>query len=136
MNGHGLCRSGVVPITSPTVVIEVLMIVGVFVLPLPALALGARGLLRRSGRASMDDRTDRVELALLVAGRLIALLLLFVLSGITLLASIGGLIKDLAVPSLVYVFFVADLLVATMVVLTFGRLDRRPARRPASPARR
>jgi hypothetical protein len=118
------------------VVIEVLMIVGVFVLPLPALALGARGLLRRSGRASMDDRTDRVELALLVAGRLIALLLLFVLSGITLLASIGGLIKDLAVPSLVYVFFVADLLVATMVVLTFGRLDRRPARRPASPARR
>ena len=112
------------------------MIVGVVVLPLPAFVLGARGLLRRSGRASMDDRTDRGELALLVAGRLIALLLLFAFSGITLLASIGGLVKALAVPSLVYVFFVADLLVATMVVLTFGRLDRRPARRRASPARR
>jgi hypothetical protein len=106
----------------------------VFVLPLPALALGARGLLRRSGRASMDDRTDRVELALLVAGRLIALLLLFVLSGITLLASIGGLIKDLTVPSLVYVFFVADLLIATPVLLTFGRHVRRPRRRRATPA--
>jgi hypothetical protein len=118
------------------VVIEVLMIVGVVVLPLPALVLGSRGLVQRSGRASMDDRTDRAELMLLVLGRLTALLLLFALSGITLLASIGGLVKHLTVPSLVYVFFVADLLVATLVVLTFGRHGRRPARRPASPAPR
>jgi hypothetical protein len=117
------------------VVIEVLMIVGVVVLPLPALVLGALGLLQRTGRASIDERTDRVELALLVFGRFLALLLLFALSGVTLLASIGGLIKHLTVPSLVYVFFVADLLVATLVVLTFGRLGRRPTRRPASPAR-
>jgi hypothetical protein len=117
------------------VVIEVLMIVGVVALPLPALFLGALRLFRRSGRASIDERTDRMELALLVLGRLIALLLLLALSGVTLLASIGGLIKDLTVPSLVYVFFVADLLVATLVVLTFGRFGRRPARRPASPAR-
>jgi hypothetical protein len=117
------------------VVIEVLMIVGVVLLPLPALVLGALGLPRRSGRASIDERTDRVELVLLVTGRFLALLLLFALSGITLLASIGGLVKHLTVPSLVYVFFVADLLVATLVVLTFGRLGRRPTRRPASPAR-
>ena len=49
-------------------VIEVLMIVGVVVLPLPALALGARRLLRRSGRA-IDERTDRAELVLVVTGR-------------------------------------------------------------------
>jgi biotin transporter BioY len=118
------------------VVIEVLMIVGVVVLPLPALVLGARRLMRRSGRASIDDRTDRVELVLLVLGRLVGLLLLFTLSGVTLLSCIGGLIKGLSVPSLVYVFFVADLLVATLVVLTVGRLVPRPARRPATPARR
>ena len=112
------------------------MIVGVVVLPLPALALGARRLAVRTGRASIDDRADRVELALLVTGRLIALLLLVLLSGITLLASIGAMIKDLRVPSLVYVFFVADLLIAVLVVLTFGRRDPRRARRPATPARR
>jgi len=123
------------PITSLSVVLEVLMVVGVLLLPLPALILGARGLLRRTGRASIDERTDRVELVLLVTGRLISLLLLFALSGITLLACVGGLVKGLTVPSLVYVFFVADLLVATLVLLTFGRSDRRRARRPASPAR-
>jgi hypothetical protein len=116
------------------VVIEVLMIVGVVAFPLPSLALGSRGLRQRRGRASIDARADRVELVLLVVGRLLALLLLFALSGITLLAAIGGLAKHLTVPSLVYVFFVADLLVATLVVATFGRLGRRPARRPASPA--
>ena len=112
------------------------MIVGVVVLPLPALALGVRGLLRRTGRASIDERTDRVELVLLVTGRLIALLLLSVLSAITLLACIGGLVKGLRVPSLVYVFFVADLLVATLVLLTIGRLVRPPARRRGTPGRR
>ena len=112
------------------------MTVGVVLFPLPALVLGAMGLLQRTGRASIDERTDRVELALLVFGRFLTLLLLFALSGITLLASIGGLVKGLAVPSLVYVFFVADLLVATLVVLTVGRLRERPARRRATPARR
>ena len=112
------------------------MLVGVVLLPLPALVLGARGLLRRTGRASIDERTDRAELVLLVLGRLIALLLLSGLSAITLLACIGGLVQGLRVPSLVYVFFLADLLVATMVVLTFGRRGPQPARRPGSPARR
>jgi hypothetical protein len=133
---NGLCRSGVGPIASLPVVIEVLMIVGVVLLPLPALALGCLRLLSRTGRASMDDRTDRLEFALVVAGRLIGLLLLFALSGITLLSCIGGIIKDLRVPSLVYVFFVADLLVASLVVLTVGRRGPQPARRRGNPARR
>jgi hypothetical protein len=118
------------------VVIEVLMIVGVLALPLPALVLGARRLLHRTGRASIDERTDRVELVLLVTGRLIGLVLLFGLSAITLLACVGGLVRNRDVPSLVYVFFVADLLVATLVVLTVGRLGPRRGRRRASPAPR
>jgi hypothetical protein len=118
------------------VILEVLMIAGVLVLPLPALAVGAGGLLRRTGRSSIHARADRIEFGLLVTGRLLSLLLLLTLSGIALLSCIGGLVKGLAVPSLVYVFFVADLLIATLVVLTFGRRDRRRARRRASPARR
>jgi hypothetical protein len=117
------------------VVLEVLMVVGVLVLPLPALALGAGGLLRRNGHGT-EVRADRIEFALLLTGRLLALLLLFLLSAVTLLSCIGGLIKGLTVPSLVYVFFVADLLIAVLVVLTFGRRDPRRARRPATPARR
>jgi hypothetical protein len=118
------------------VVLEVLMVVGVLLIPLPALVLGAGGLLRRTGRSSIDDRTDRIEFALLVTARLLALLLLAALSGVTLLACIGGLVRGLTVPSLVYVFFVADLLIAVLVVLTFGRRDPRRSRRPASLGRR
>jgi hypothetical protein len=117
------------------VVLEVLMVVGVLALPVPALVLGARRLLHRSGR-STDQRTDRLELALLVLGRLVGLVLLAALSGITLLSCIGGLVRGVDVPSLVYVFFVADLLVATLVLLTIGRLVRPPARRRGTPGRR
>ena len=112
------------------------MVVGVLLVPLPALALGAAGLLLRHGRASTDQRTDRIELALLVTARALALLLLVALSGVTLLSCIGGLVQDLRVPSLVYVFFVADLLIAVLVLLTFGRRDPRRSRRPANPAPR
>jgi hypothetical protein len=117
------------------VVLKVLMIVGVLALPLPALVVGAGGLVRRTGRSSIDVRADRIEFGLLVTGRLLSLLLLLALSGITLLSCIGGLVQGLTVPSLVYVFFVADLLIAALVVLTFGRRDRRRGRRPATPAR-
>ena len=112
------------------------MVAAVLALPLPALVLGAARVRRRTGRSSIHERTDRVELTLLVLGRLLALLLLLALSGITLLACIGGLVRDRTLPSLVYVFFVADLLVGVLVLLTFGRRGRRPARRRASPARR
>ena len=112
------------------------MAAGVLLLPVPALVLGAARVRRRIGRSSIHERTDRVELALLVLGRLLALLLLFSLSAVTLLACVGGLVRDRALPSLVYVFFAADLLVAALVMLTFGRRGRRPARRAASPAPR
>src|SRR4051794_3862561 len=112
------------------------MIVGVVLLPLPALALGVRRLLSRTGRASIDDRADRLEVALVVTGPLLGLLLLFALSDITLLSCISGLVKDLRVPRPVYVFLVAALLVASLVVLTVGRRGPRPARRRGNPARR
>ncbi|MCZ2824365.1 MULTISPECIES: hypothetical protein [unclassified Modestobacter] len=116
-------------------VIEVLMVLGVVLVALPALAIGSARLLHRSGRAT-DQRTDRVELVLVVLGRLIGLVLLTALSGITLVSCIGAIVQDVTVHSLVYVFFVADLLVAILVLLTVGRLDRRPRRRSASPAPR
>lgn len=111
------------------------MVLGVVLVALPALALGSARLRHRSGRAT-DQRTDRVELVLVVVGRLIGLVLLAALSGITLVSCIGAIVQDVTVHSLVYVFFVADLLVAILVLLTAGRLDRRPRRRSASPAPR
>ncbi|GAA4756937.1 hypothetical protein GCM10023328_45940 [Modestobacter marinus] len=112
------------------------MVVGVVLVALPALVIGSARLFHRSGRASTDQRTDRVELVLVVLGRLLGLVLLAALSGITLLSCIGALVQDVTVHSLVYVFFVADLLVAILVLLTVGRLDRRPRRRSTTPARR
>ena len=88
------------------------------------------------GLARGRERVDRVELTLLVLGRLLGLLLLLGLSAVTLLACIGGLLRHRTLPSLVYVFFAADLLVAALLLLTSGRRGRRPARRSASPARR
>ena len=111
------------------------MVAGVVALPLPALAVGSTRVRWRTGRSSLHERTDRVEYALLVLGRALGLLLLLALSAVTLLACIGGLVRDRTLPSLVYVFFVADLLVAVLVLLTAGR-GRPPARRSASPARR
>ncbi|MGY1845321.1 MULTISPECIES: hypothetical protein [unclassified Modestobacter] len=116
-------------------VIEVLMVVGVVLVPLPALVLGSMRLLHRSGRAT-DERSDRIELVLVVLGRLVGLLLLAALSAVTLVACIGAIAQDVQVHSLVYVFFVADLLVALLVLATVGRLTRPPARRRGNPARR
>jgi hypothetical protein len=117
------------------VLLEVLMTVAVLAVPVPALVVGVRGLSRRSGRP-IAQRSDRVEFGLVIAGRVLGLLLLFALSGITLLSCIGGLVKSVDVPSLVYVFCVADLLIGVLVLLTVGPRARRPVRRPASPARR
>jgi hypothetical protein len=117
------------------VLIKVLVIAAVVALPLPALVLGARGVFRRPGY-DPDLPGDRLSAALLVALRMLTLLLVFALSAITLLSAIGGLIKDVELHGLVYVFCVLDLLLAALVVLTFGRPDRRPARRRATPAAR
>ena len=120
------------PIRFSLVVVESLLVAGVAVLPLPALVMGVRGVAHRRG-LSVDDRAS---LAVLVVLRVLALLLVFALSGVVLLSAIGAMIRDLELPTLVYTFFVLDLLLAALIVLTFGRRDRRRARRPASPARK
>ena len=112
-----------------------LVLAGVVLLPLPALVLGARGLLRRPGY-SPDEPGDRASLVLLVTFRALTLLLVFLLSGLVLVSAIGALITDVELHGAVYVFCVLDLLLATLVVLTFGRREPRPARRRATPARR
>ena len=120
------------PIRCGLVVVELLLVAGVVVLPLPAFVMGVRGVARRRGM-SIDDH---VSYAVLVILRVLTLLLVFALSGVVLLSAIGAWIRDLDLPSLVYTFFVLDLLLAALIMLTFGRADRRRARRPASPAPR
>ena len=115
--------------------VQVLIVVAVVVLPLPALVLGGRGLLHRSGYTLLDSG-DRLSYTLLVLLRLLVLLLVFALSAVTLVSCVGALVRALDLPTLVYVFFVLDLLLAALIVLTFGRRARRPARRRANPVRR
>ena len=112
------------------------MIAGVLVVAAPALVRGALGLRHRSGHYSSDVTADRVSLVLLVAVRLLTLLLMAVLSLVVLVCAVGAIVQDLEMPSLVSVFFVLDLLLAALVVLTFGRRDRRRVRRRATPAAR
>jgi hypothetical protein len=114
------------------VVIESLLVAGVVVLPLPALVMGVRGVPNRRG-LSIDDRAS---FAVLVVLRVLMLLLVFALSAVVLLSAIGAMVRGLHLPALVYMFFVLDLLLAALIVLTFGRRDRRRARRPATPAPR
>ena len=115
--------------------VQLLVAAGVVLLPLPALLLGARGLRRRPG-LTYDEPADRVSFALLVTLRVLVLLLVFALSAVTLVSAIGAAVKDVELHGLVYVFLALDLLLAAIVLLTFGRRDRRPARRRASPAAR
>lgn len=115
--------------------VQLLVAAGVVLLPLPALLLGARGLRRRPG-LTYDEPADRVSFALLVTLRVLVLLLVFALSTVTLVSAIGAAVKDVELHGLVYVFLALDLLLAAIVLLTFGRRDRRPARRRASPAAR
>ncbi|MGY1693766.1 hypothetical protein ACI780_02550 [Geodermatophilus sp. SYSU D00814] len=117
-------------------VVELLMVAGVLLVALPALWLGARGLTLRSGHYSSDDSADRASLVLLVTVRLLVLLLVLALTAVTLLSAVGAVVRDLELPGLVPVFFLLDLLLATLVLLTFGRRARRRPRRRATPAAR
>ncbi len=110
------------------------MVAGVLVLAVPALVRGARGLRHRRGHYSSGVTAGRVSLLLLVAMRLLTLLLIALLSLVVLVSAVGALVQDLEMPSLVSVFFLLDLLLAALVVLTFGRRDRRRVRRRATPA--
>ena len=58
------------------------------------------------------------------------------LSAVVLVSTIGALIQDVELHGLVYVFFALDVLLALLIVLSFGRIERRPARRRATPASR
>jgi hypothetical protein len=118
------------------VVLELVMVAGVVLVALPALWSGTRGLTLRSGHYSSDVSADRASLALLVTLRVLLLLVVLALSAVTLVSAVGAAVRDLELPSLVPVFFVLDLLLATLVLLTFGRRARRRPRRRASPAAR
>ena len=116
--------------------VDIVLAAVVALLALPALFLGTRGLLRRDGRFSGDPGTDRASVVVLVTLRALALLLLLGCAGLTLLSTVGAAIKDVDLHGFVYVFFAASVLLALVVLTTFGRRDRRRARRPATPARR
>ena len=115
--------------------VKLLVIAGVVLLPLPALLVGCRGLLRHPG-FSRADPNDRASFLVLLALRLLTLLLVFLLSGLTLLSAAGALFRSVDLHGMVYVFFVLDLLLGALILLTFGRREPRPARRRATPARR
>jgi hypothetical protein len=117
------------------VLVKLLIAAGVVLFPLPTLVTGAGKLLKRPGY-SPDEPADRLSYFLVVVFRSLALLLVFALSAVTLVSTIGATVKDVELHGMVYVFFGLDLLLALMIVLTFGRRDRRPARRRVSPAAR
>jgi hypothetical protein len=118
------------------VVLELIMVAGVVLAALPALWLGARGLTLRSGHYSSDVTADRVSLVVLVAVRLLVWLLVLVLSTVVLVCAVGAVVRDLELPDLVPVFFLLDLLLAALVLLTFGRRARQRPRRRGTPAAR
>jgi len=117
------------------VLVDSLVIAVVVLVALPALTLGARGAFRRPGYDA-GIRGDRASVVFLITLRLLVLLLMFALSAVTLVATIGAMVKHVELHGLVYVFTALDLLLAALVLLTFGRRDRRPARRRVTPATR
>jgi hypothetical protein len=117
------------------VLVESLVVAGVVLFPLPALITGCRGAFRRPG-LSTNDPGDRASIIVLVSLRLLTLVLVFLLSALTLLSAVGAMIRGVDLHGMVYVFFVLDLLLATLVVLTFGRRERRRVRRRVTPAAR
>jgi hypothetical protein len=117
------------------VLVNLLIAAGVVLFPIPALVLGVRGLLKRPGY-SAEEPADRVSYIVLVTLRSLLLLLVFALSAVILVSTIGATVRDVELHGLVYVFFALDVLLALLIVLSFGRPDRRPVRRRASPAAR
>jgi hypothetical protein len=117
------------------VLVNLLVAAGVVAFPVPALVMGARGFLRRPGYHP-DEPADRLSHVLVVCARGLALLLLCLLSALVLVSTIGATIKDVQLHGLVYIFFGLDVLLALVVVLSFGRRDRRPVHRRVTPAAR
>jgi hypothetical protein len=119
------------------VLVQALMLTGVALLPLPALAAGVRGLRGRARPRVADLPGDRFSRGLLVALRALLLLVVLALTGLLLLSLVAALVRGVtAMPSLLYEFFFADLALAVLVLLISVRRGRRPARRRATPAAR
>ncbi|MGY1641436.1 hypothetical protein ACI782_09920 [Geodermatophilus sp. SYSU D00703] len=115
---------------------SLLFAVGVLLMAPPALVLGWGGLRRRSGHYSSDVGADRASLVLLVTLRSLVLLLVFALSVIVLVSTVGALVRGVELHGMVSVLFALDALLVALVLLTFGRRDRRRVRRRVTPAGR
>jgi hypothetical protein len=120
-------------IPSGLVLVNLLIAVAVVLFPIPALVLGARGLLKRPG-FNPDEPADRVSYIVVVVLRCLLLLLVFALSAVILVSTIGATIRHIPLHGLVYVFFGVDVLLALVIVFSFGRRDRRRVRRRGTPA--
>ena len=115
--------------------VNLLIAAGVVLFPIPALVLGVRGLLRRPGY-SPDEPADRASYIVVVVLRCLLLLLVLALSAVILVSTIGASVRHVQLHGLVYVFFALDVLLALVIVFSFGRRDRRRVRRRATPAAR
>ena len=115
--------------------VNLLIAAGVVLFPIPALVLGVRGLLKRPGY-SADEPADRLSYIVLVTLRVLLLLVVFALSAVILVSTIGATVQDVQLHGLVYVFFGLDVLLALVIVFSFGRRDRRRVRRRANPAKK
>ena len=113
--------------------VNLLIAVAVVLFPIPALVLGGRGLLKRPG-FNADEPADRLSYIVVVVLRCLLLLLVFALSAVILVATIGATVKNVELHGLVYVFFVLDVLLALLIAFSFGRLGPRRVRRRATPA--
>ena len=72
--------------------VNLLIAAGVVLFPIPALVLGARGLLKRPGY-SADEPADRVSYIVLVTLRALLLLVVFALSAVILVSTIGATVR-------------------------------------------
>jgi len=117
------------------VLVNLLLAAGVVLFPIPALVLGARGLLKRPG-FNPDEPADRASYIVVVVLRCLLLLLVLALSAVILVSTIGASVRHVQLHGLVYVFFALDVLLALVIVFSFGRRDRRRVRRRATPAAR
>ena len=115
--------------------VNLLIAAAVVLFPIPALIMGTRRLLKRPGY-SQDEPADRLSYVVVVLLRIVLLLLVFALSAVILVSTIGATIVDVPLHGLVYVFFGLDVLLALVIWFTFGRRDRRRVRRRVNPAAR
>jgi type IV secretory pathway VirB3-like protein len=114
------------------VLVKLLVAAGVLLFPVPALVQGVRGLPKHPGYSS-DEPADRASYILVVALRTLVLMLVLTLSVVVLVSTVGAAVVGVPLHGMVYVFFGLDVLLALLIVVSFGRV-RRPVRRRVNPA--